>query len=324
MGKPDAVTKEYVSRCEIFADIFNQFLYDGKQVIVPEKLKERDTTEIALPFGNSSDGAVQKYRDVLKILQVMEDDHAIYVILGTELQMNIHYAMPVKDMLYNAINYAGQVSSVGRNHRREVKKALSADEYLSGFTGSDKLLPVITLTIYFGSKKWDGPTSLHQMFDQSNRFLLRFVPDYKINLMTPEHLTEEELDKFHTEFRNVMKFIKYSDNKDVLRNMINSDDSFKTVSRDTANLINVVTKSGFKIEENEEVVDMCKAIMDIREEGREQGRAEGREEGLEQGREEERISSIRNLMATLALTAKQAMDALKISPSDQQRYLKIL
>ncbi|MBQ4512490.1 MAG: hypothetical protein II969_05820 [Anaerolineaceae bacterium] len=53
---------------------------------------------------------------------------------------------------------------------------------------------------------------------------------------------------------------------------------------------------------------MCKAIMDIREEGR----------------EEERISSIRNLMESLALTAKQAMDILKFTPAEQQRYLKML
>ena len=109
-----------------------------------------------------------------------------------------------------------------------------------------------------------------------------------------------------------MKFIKYSGDKDALWKMINSDESFKTVSRDTANLINVVTKSGFKMNENEEVVDMCKAIMDIKEEGR------------EEGREEERISSIRNLMESLSLTAKQAMDILKFTPAEQQRYLKML
>lgn len=90
--------------------------------------------------------------------------------------------------------------------------------------------------------------------------------------------------------------------------MVNNDESFKTVSWDTANLINMVTKSGFKMNENEEVADMCKAIMDIREEGR----------------EEERISSIRNLMESLALTAKQAMDILKFTPAEQQRYLKML
>lgn len=53
---------------------------------------------------------------------------------------------------------------------------------------------------------------------------------------------------------------------------------------------------------------MGKAIMDIKEEGR----------------KEERISSIHNLMESLTLTAKQAMDLLKINPAEQQRYLKML
>lgn len=62
-----------------------------------------------------------------------------------------------------------------------------------------------------------------------------------------------------------------SDNKDALWKIVNSDDSFKSVSRETANVINVVTKSGFKIDEKDEIVDMCKAVLDIREDGREEG-----------------------------------------------------
>ena len=54
---------------------------------------------------------------------------------------------------------------------------------------------------------------------------------------------------------------------------------------------------------------MGKAIMDIKEEGREEGRKEGRKE--------ERIFSIHNLMESLTLTAKQAMDLLKINPAEQ-------
>ena len=69
---------------------------------------------------------------------------------------------------------------------------------------------------------------------------------------------------------------------------------------------------------------MCKAIKDIKEEGREIGREIGREEGREEGRKETELLSIRNLMDTLKLTAQQAMDALKISPADQQRYLSML
>ncbi len=33
MGKLDTLTKEYMKRPEIFADVFNQFLYHGRQII---------------------------------------------------------------------------------------------------------------------------------------------------------------------------------------------------------------------------------------------------------------------------------------------------
>ncbi len=117
-----------------------------------------------------------------------------------------------------------------------------------------------------------------------------------------------------------MKFIKYSDDKDALQKMLDSDETFKTVSRETANLINIVTNSGIEIKENEEVIDMCKAIKEIKEEGR----LEGREEGREEGRAETIVDSIHKLMRTMKLTAQQAMEALEIPPADQQRYLTML
>ena len=48
----------------------------------------------------------------------MEDENAVYVLLGTELQMKIHYAMPVKSMLYDSVNYAEQISTTAREHRK--------------------------------------------------------------------------------------------------------------------------------------------------------------------------------------------------------------
>lgn len=86
-----------------------------------------------------------------------------------------------------------------------------------------------------------------------------------------------------TEFRKVMKFIKYSDNKQALRDMLDKDKSFETVSRETANVINAVTNSGLKISEDEEVIDMCKAIRDIRDEGYNEGRDDGYNEGKNEG-----------------------------------------
>ncbi len=51
MGKADTITKDYMRRPDVFADVFNQFLYHGRQMILPDRLAELDTTEIAVPYG---------------------------------------------------------------------------------------------------------------------------------------------------------------------------------------------------------------------------------------------------------------------------------
>ena len=48
IGAIDAITKAYIRKNEVFADAFNYFMYDGAQVIQPERLKELDSTEIAI------------------------------------------------------------------------------------------------------------------------------------------------------------------------------------------------------------------------------------------------------------------------------------
>ena len=90
MGKVDTVTKAYMRKNNIFADAFNYLIYEGKTVVEPERLREVDTTEIALPFGPQENGQsndlVQKYRDILKSAVVMQEDEAAYILLGIENQ----------------------------------------------------------------------------------------------------------------------------------------------------------------------------------------------------------------------------------------------
>ncbi len=43
-----------------------------------------------------------------------------------------------------------------------------------------------------------------------------------------------------------------------------------------------------------------------------------------EGREEERLSSIRNLMDSTGWTAERAMEALKISETERQKYVNML
>ena len=45
--RADTITKDYVKDAGVFADIFNYYIYGGRQVILPEQLMERDSTKIA-------------------------------------------------------------------------------------------------------------------------------------------------------------------------------------------------------------------------------------------------------------------------------------
>ena len=89
---------------DIFADAFNFYLYGGRQVLHPEQLNELDSTELSYPFGaDGRDEPVQKYRDVLKSAVFMENGKAAYLLLGIENQTSVHYAAPVKNLLYDAL-----------------------------------------------------------------------------------------------------------------------------------------------------------------------------------------------------------------------------
>ena len=286
-GQADTVTKAYMRGNAVFADAFNYLLYDGRAVIDPHDLKEIDPTEIALPFGardgkenrKQKEEAVQKYRELLKNAVVMEDGKTAYVLLGIENQTDIHYAMPVKNAIYDALQYGRQVSEIAARHRAERKhqnleKKVSDGEYLSGFYKEDRLIPVITLVIHFGAEEWDGPISLHEMMEIGNPELLKYVQDYRIHLIDPFSLTDEELGKFSTSPREVLGYIKYSGDKKQLHSFTDNNPRM-TMEADAVRVIRTVTNMPVEIQEEAEEVNMCKAIEEMMEDSRQEGEVSG-------------------------------------------------
>jgi hypothetical protein len=278
MGKLDILTKEYMKRPSIFADVFNQYIYKGCQVILPDRLVELDTTEIVIPYGGGQASVpVQKYRDVSKMLTAMTDGRAAYCILAVENEGKINYAMPVKNGLYDFINLAGQVTKSAVIHKASSDKSVkpTGDEFLSGFWKSDRLLPVMTVVVYFGSEMWDGPMCLSEMYTDCDAELLKYVADYRINLITPMNLTDHEIDGFQTGMREIMRYIKYSNDRKAIDSILKTDRRFKSVERRAVEIINAATNSKIKFEQGKETVDMCLAIQEMREESRNEGRIEG-------------------------------------------------
>ena len=278
MGLADTVTKAYMKDNSVFADAFNYLIYGGKAVVDPKQLQELDTTEIALPFGSQDeDGkqpeeAVQKYRDVLKSAIIKQDDEAAYILLGIENQTDIHYAMPVRNIIYDALQYGKQVADIAAKHRASDgdSKGHSRGEYLSGFYKEDKITPVITLVLHFGANEWDGPLSLHEMMAVKNKNLLNFVQDYQIHLIDPAKLSAEDLERFSSSLREVIGYIKYSKDKKRLSEFL-TDNPRMLIEANAARVIIAVTNTPLDIPEGAEVIDVCKAVEEMMNESEERG-----------------------------------------------------
>lgn len=285
MGKKDTITKDYMKDNAVFADVFNHLMYEGKNVIQPEQLRPFDTTTVVVPEDKDNLYLpVQRIRDQFKGVSLMEDGEKVYLLLGIENQSELHYAMPIRNMLYDAMEYTAQIeekSKINDNKRRQgLKEKISSGEFLTGFYKNDILIPVVTLVVYFGADVWDAPRNLHEMFDVRNKEVLRYVPDYKINLIVPAEMTDEEIDQFQTNFREVMLFLKYSKDKAHLKKLISEDSHFRNIDSKTARVISTITGSELKLEYAEEEINMCQAIDEMIEDGREEGRREGRVAGI--------------------------------------------
>ena len=273
MSDTDTVMKEYMRDKATFADFFNFLIYQGDQIIKPEGLEILDPVAIALPHGR--DGkifSIQKQRDLLGKTTIMTDDRVAYIALGIENQSYINYAMPLRNLFYDVAYYLSQIE------RKNAARNLKGDEYLSNFSATDRLTPIITAVCYTGSDPWTGPRSLAEMFDVPDERIARFLPRYDLNVIAPAEIEDASFSKFHTELSLALKYVKYSGDKTKLRDITSGDARFRTLSRRTANMIRTVTHSDFHFSENEETIDMCQAIEDIRAEGRAEGRAEMRAE----------------------------------------------
>ncbi|MBR4945024.1 MAG: Rpn family recombination-promoting nuclease/putative transposase [Peptococcaceae bacterium] len=270
MGHADTITKQYMKNQDIFADAFNFFIYNGEQQILAEQLRSLDNTYAELLPDNSS---IQRVRDGLEYLTAMTDQQTAYAVLGIENQTEIHYAMPVRNMLYDALEYTSQVRQTASAHKEKHHYKVSRGEYLSGFHKTDKLTPVLTLVIYFGSNPWDGPRSLHDMMNLKDDSLRNLIVDYPLYLIAPAQINDADFSKFHTSLGPVLKFIKYSKEKDKIKQLL-AEDTYKHMDYMAAKVLSSCTHMNVNLEENKEEIDMCQAIDELVEDGRAEGFAE--------------------------------------------------
>lgn len=182
MPTPDAALKGFFSDNAVFADLFNSFLFNNNEVVKAEELAPDDSSFTASLRVKGKKRAktekLNKYRDIIRRTSI-----GYLVILGIEDQDKIHYSMPVRKMLYDALSYSHELSTYAKT---QDKTTWTVDEYLSNAAMGTRVTPVITIVFYTGEKPWDGPRTLHDMMEIDDQ-ISQFVPDYPLYIVDIGH-----------------------------------------------------------------------------------------------------------------------------------------
>ena len=277
----DVLLKEFFGEDECFAELFNFYMFGGKKVLSSGSLSDMNPDVSASIFSKEFQKTIKRARDVLKVSKTGE----CYRILGIENQKAIHYAMPLRVMLYDALTYLQEMNKITAKRKQENDFA-SVEEFLSGCKKEDKLHPCYTIVIYFGEKKWDGPRTLEEMMNmEPDDPMKAYFSNYPMHLICINELEEISGNggDVHQLFTAISEI--YKTGGKILPEMLskvrliillitakvtNTEKEYKKILTDAIN-------------NRRETIDMCEAAERAFKKEREEGIEEGMEKGMEKG-----------------------------------------
>lgn len=124
-----------------------------------------------------------------------------YVIFALENQKKVHYAMPLRHMLNDALLYYREYAEIAEKNAKKKENSSSA-EFLSGMRKKDRLHPMVSICVYYGEEAWDGPVCLKDMLDIPP-YLEPLVSDYKMHLVQIH--SSQQLQFHHKEVETVFE-----------------------------------------------------------------------------------------------------------------------
>lgn len=171
MAEKDKVEKLLEDYPDVFADIINVLIYDGKQVVKPEELR---TTNVQSQYKASDDVLHEEERDILKEWTKGKN---YKVFFGIENQTTKDRKMPLRVIAYDGASYRSQM--LKKNQKDFCK--------------------VITLVLHFGNRRWEGDKELQEIIKKQSGEE-EWFQNYKLNVVDIAYLTEEQVKMFRSDF----------------------------------------------------------------------------------------------------------------------------
>jgi len=287
MKDKDITQKVLEKYNDVFADILNVLLFNGRDVV------EESTLTDALPMSMLKiDGRVRSQeRDIAKYWRKSKINVALF---GLENQTTPNKLMPLRVLGYDGAEYVKQ------SRKENIDKA----KY-----------PVITLVLYLGyEKEWNYPKTLFEVLD-IDEDIKPYVNDFKINLFEIAYLDKEKINLFKSDFRILADYLyQMRVNKDYI-----ADETTIEHVEELLTLMSAMTGDN-RFEETindfkgKEKINMCEVLDRVE--------ARGIEKGIEQGVKRGTINTLISLVNDGILSSYEASLRANMSVEDFEKYLK--
>ena len=286
MGEKDITEKTLVSFNDVFSDIVNGLLFDGRPVVDPGALTD------AAPYSMyKADGNIhEQERDVSKFLKTAGKtaQEIRIAFLGFEHQTRYDKDMPLRVIGYDGAAYRAELTAKER-------------------------YPVITIVLYFGNTHWESNRTLHEAVSVPDA-LRPYVNDYKINLFEIAFMSDSEISRFRSDFRIVADFMAH---KRTDPDYVSTDTTAFVHTDEILKLMSLLTDDDrYALTINAEggkPKNMCEMLDRVEARGVEKGRAEGMAKG------EDMVIA---LLRKLTPGSEDYYKALNASPEERRELYK--
>ena len=273
--KKDIVEKRLEDHNDVFADIFNNLLFDGKDILRAEDLTSLPTE------GHTRDVAGKIHENRCDIRKADRKHNVYRLVCGIENQSGVDYTMPERVMGYDYAAYECQIKTIMNSNKEKKHPAITKRIH-----EDQKLAPVVTAVLYWGDEAWDGPVRLHDMLefpDETEDVIRPLVPDYPINLVDVRRLPLEVRKKLTSDFGLIAEYVAgkqdperlealMQDNVHTIKHLEEFLDLLSEVAKDKQykEVVEKLSKA------NKEDVTMCVIADKLVNKGREQGLERGK------------------------------------------------
>lgn len=253
MGKKDRAEKVFVGCRDVFAELINGLVYEGKRIVREENLLPGPTESF---YRGEGDEIRNQFRDCSMYEMTENRVHTLY---NLENQSMTDERMPLRCAGYD-----------GAAYRKQYKESKEHGVY-----------PVVSLVLNWGEKPWSGVKSIRELIEASeteiSEELEKYLDKNQIYVYDMRFLKPEIRERFQGDVRVVLDYLSDRESlierKQKIRNPEEVMRMLYALSKDTRYLENIPF-----MEEGEE-----KSMCDLLDEAENRGIARGRVEGEEQG-----------------------------------------